>query len=51
MVKWGAMVDYVGWWWSNTRGWSAIDNGVDDFGVEAIVDDGDCVDGGEGGNV
>jgi len=26
MVKWGAMVDYVGWWWLNTRGWSAIDN-------------------------
>ena len=35
-----------GWWWLNTRDWSAIDNGVDDFGVEAIVDDGDCVDGG-----
>ena len=31
MVKWGAMVDYVGCWWSNTGCWSAIDNGVDDF--------------------
>ena len=38
MVKWGARVEYLSiCWWLRTSCWSANDNGVDNFGVEARI--------------